>query len=764
LKTINELLSHLRSLEIKLWAEGQRLRYNAPQGVLTPELRAELGQRKAEILAFLQQADAVLDATVEPIPSVSRDSDLPLSFAQERLWFLEHAGGKSGAYNMPSAQRLIGSLNITAFKQAVAQIVQRHEALRTTFKRVKFSAVQLVNPTLSIDVPVVDLQGLPLQEQSTEVQRAIAQEIQRPFDLAKGPLLRVLLLRVGEQEHILLVVMHHIISDAWSVGIFMQELSVLYQAFQDGKPSPLPELPIQYADFAHWQRTWLQGEVLESQLNYWRQQLSGKIPALELPVDRPRSPSQSNRAASHSLILSEQLAQALKLLSQQERGSLFITLLTAFEALLHRYTGQEDLLVCFPIAGRNRTETEGLIGYFNNIVVTRTDLSGDPSLRTLMERVRRVAFEAFKHQDTPFQKIGEFPNLARTPLSRAMFALQNTPKRLLDIPGITASYLEVTSGRADFDIYLIMEEEGGQLTGVLNYNADLFEEEAIVATRSPKGFSKSTAEGIANLLNNYQTLLEQLVTNPDRHLSSLPLFASPASSTPQSEPWDSLVPIKPNGSKRPLFLIHDGLGRTILYVNLARYLDSERPLYALRPYGREGNPVLHNRVTQMATHYSERIRRVQPEGPYLLGGLSFGGIIAFEVAQQLQARGYPVAFVALLDSLDIEEIRRVGPRTFPEELIQQNPAIHNILPELIQEYVPQVYAGKVTLLRASQGEGLDQPNRERTNDPLFGWGRWATGGVEVHDVPGGHYSLLQNPHVQVLAEKIRTCIENVEIN
>ncbi|HEY9673073.1 MAG TPA: condensation domain-containing protein [Waterburya sp.] len=756
MKTVNELLSHLRSLDIKLWAEGQRLRYNAPQGVLTPELRAELAQCKAEILAFLQQADAVLDATVEPIPLVSRDSDLPLSFAQERLWFLEYVGGKSGTYNTPSAQRLIGTLNITALKQAVAQIVQRHEALRTTFKRVKFSAVQIIHPTLTINVPVVDLQGLPLQEQSAEVQRLMAQDIQRPFDLAEGPLLRVLLLRLSEQEHILLVVMHHIISDAWSVGIFMQELSVLYQAFQDGNPSPLPELPIQYADFAHWQRTWLQGEVLESQLNYWRQQLSGKVPALELPIDRPRSPSQSNRAASQSLILSEPLTQALKTLSQQERGSLFITLLTAFKALLHRYTGQEDLLVCFPIAGRNRTETEELIGYFNNIVVTRTDLSGDPSLRTLMKRVRRVAFEAFKHQDTPFQKIGEFPNLVRTPLSRAMFALQNTPKRLLDVPGITASYLEVTSGRADFDIYLIIEEAGEHLTGVLNYNADLFEENAMVATR--------TAEGIANLLKNYQTLLEQLVANPDRHLSSLPLFANPASATPQTEPWDSLVPIKPKGSKRPLFLIHDGLGRTILYLNLARHLDSERPLYALRPYGREGNPVLHNRVAQMATHYSERIRRVQPAGPYLVGGLSFGGIIAFEVAQQLQAQGHPVAFVALLDSLDIEEIRRVGPRTFPEELIQQNPAIHNILPELIQEYVPHVYAGKVTLLRATQGEGLDQPNRERTDDPLFGWGQWAAGGVEAHDVPGGHYSLLQKPNVQVLAEKLEACIKRVETN
>jgi hypothetical protein len=510
MKTVNELLSHLRSLDIKLWAEGQRLRYNAPQGVLTPELRAELSQRKAEILTFVQQADAALDTTVEPIPSVSRDSDLPLSFAQERIWFLEYAGGKSGAYNMPSAQRLIGSLNITALKQAIAQIVQRHEALRTTFKRVKFSAVQIINPTLTIEVPVVDLQGLPLQEQSTEVQRLMAQEIQRPFDLAKGPLLRVLLLHVGEQEHILLVVMHHIISDAWSVGIFMRELSVLYQAFEDGTVSPLPELPIQYADFAHWQRTGRQGEALDSQLNYWRQQLSGKIPVLELPTDFPRSPSQSNRGASQSLILSEQLTQALKILSQQEQGSLFITLLTVFKALLHRYTGQEDLLVCFPIAGRNRTETEGLIGYFNNIVVTRTDLSGDPSLRTLMERVRRVAFEAFKHQDTPFQKIGEFPNLVRTPLSRAMFALQNTPKRLLDIPGITASYLEATSSRADFDIYLIIEEAGEQLTGVLNYNADLFEEQAI-----------------ANFLKNYQTLLEQLVANPDQRLSSLPLFANP---------------------------------------------------------------------------------------------------------------------------------------------------------------------------------------------------------------------------------------------
>ncbi len=725
MNSISELLSELHHLDIKLWVEGERLRYNAPKGALTPELRSRVVERKAEIISFLQQTNEILTSPTIPLKPVPRTNELPISFAQERIWFLEFVGKKSGSYNMPLAQRLQGNLDVDSFKSAIATVVERHEALRTTFQRGKFSAIQFIQPTLDIEIPVIDL-----QEQPDKLQSLINEAVKRPFNLEKGPLLRVLLLRLALQEHILLVVTHHIISDAWSEGIFMKELSCLYQAFQRGQPSPLEELAIQYGDFAQWQRQCLQGEILETQLNYWQQQLKGKVPTLQLPTDHPSS--LSNSGNSQSLVIPQSLTQALKNQAKQEKSSFFIILLAAFKALLHSYTGQEDMVICFPIAGRNHTATEKLIGYFNNILPARTDLSGNPSLRILIERVRQVVLAAYKHQDLPLQKIGQFPNLVRTPLTRAMFVLQNTPPRLLDIPDLKASYVKVNSGKADFDIYLILEEKGEQFLGTFNYNADQFE-----------------AATIMKLLKNYQTILKCFVADLEQNLSALP--------QPQGKSWDSLVPIKPKGSKKPLFLVHDGLGRTMLYLNLARYLHSERPVYALRPLGSEENPIFHQRIVDMATHYNKRIRSIQPEGPYLIGGLSLGGTIALEMVQQLQAQGQDVVFLALIDSLHIEELRRIGAREFTQDLIQQNQAIHDLLPELIGGYLPKAYQGQVNLFRGSRGQGVDQPNIERTGDPLLGWGKWVNE-VKVHDVPGGHYSLLQEPHVKVLAKKIEACL------
>ena len=729
--TLNELLGLLHDLDIQLWLEDDRLRYNAPKGAMTPELRDRLVERKAEIISFLQQADLQrANATVAtpnlPLQPVSRENSLPLSFAQERIWFLEYLGGKSGSYNMPLVQRLRGNLDVAVFQKAIGAMVSRHEILRTTFKRVRHSAVQVIDPTLNIEVPVLDIQGEP-----EKLESIVCEEIQRPFNLETGPLLRVQLLHLAPQEYIFLLVTHHIISDAWSEGVFIEELSRLYRAELAAEPSPLRELPIQYADFAHWQRQWLQGEILETQLNYWKEQLGGKVRALELPCDRPEA--SGHRGAHQYCTIPSELTQALKTRSQQERSSLFIVLLAAFKALLNRYTSQEDLLVCFPIAARNHTATEGLIGYFNNILPARTDLSGNPSLRTLIARVRQTIFSASKHQDVPFQKIGEFPHLVRTPLTRAMFALQNTPSRLLDIPGLEAQFVDASNGKADFDIYFILEEKSDRLVGTLSYNADRFE-----------------SVTMANLLKNYQTILECFAADLDRNLQALP--------EPTGKTWDSLVPLKPKGNQKPLFLVHDGLGRSMLYLNLARHLHLDRPVYALRPYGNEENPVFHQRVVEMANHYTSRIRSVQPEGPYLIGGLSFGGTVAVEMACQLEAQGQKVDFLALIDSLQIEELRRIGARTFTPDPIQQNQAIHEILPQLIREYSPQVYGGKVTLFRGSHGAGVDRPNIERTPDPLFGWEKWVSQ-IEVFDVPGGHYSLLQEPNVEAIAQKIEACIE-----
>ena len=433
---IVEFLSYLRSLDIQVFVDEERLRCNAPEGSLTAELRAEIAERKTEILSFLRAANVTTNATPISLTPISRDRNLSLSFAQQRLWFLDQLVPNNAFYNVPAAVRLVGSLNLAALKEAFNEIVRRHEALRTTFVTVEGQPVQAIASTLTVPLPVIDLRsrsvsvgeaalkGLGesrsvsvgeaalkgLKELETEARRITTQEAQRPFDLSKDPFLRVTLLRLDESEYVLLLVLHHIVSDGWSMGVLIRELAALYTAFascKDDKFSvskPLPELPIQYADFAHWQREWLQGEVLETQLAYWRQQLDG-ISILNLPTDRPRPAVQSYRGATQLLQLPKTLSKALEALSQQEGVTLFMTLLAAFQTLLYRYTQQEDIAVGSPIANRNRSEIEGLIGFFVNSLVLRTNFDGNPTFRSLLSRVREVSLGAYAHQDLPFEKL-----------------------------------------------------------------------------------------------------------------------------------------------------------------------------------------------------------------------------------------------------------------------------------------------------------------------------------------------------------------------
>jgi hypothetical protein len=293
--TLNELLSYLRELDVQLWAEGENLRYSAPRGTLTPALRAELGQHKAAVLAFLHQAERALGSTPPPIVPRERSGELPLSPAQERLWFLDQFEPEDTAYNIPAAMRLTGRLNAAALEQSLATILQRHEALRSAFPVVDGQPRQRLEPSPTLTLPVVDLQPLPEAVQQAEVQRLATAESQQRFDLTQAPLVRVRLLRLAETEHVLLLTMHHIVADGWSLGVFWRELAALYSAYTSGNPVPLPALPIQYADFAAWQREWLQGQVLEAQLSYWKQQLAGAHPVLELPADHPRPAMQTFR-------------------------------------------------------------------------------------------------------------------------------------------------------------------------------------------------------------------------------------------------------------------------------------------------------------------------------------------------------------------------------------------------------------------------------------------------------------------------------------
>ncbi|WP_086691624.1 amino acid adenylation domain-containing protein [Nostoc sp. T09] len=446
-----------------------------------------------------------------PIQKVGRDRPLPLSFSQARLWFLEQWQPGSSYYNFSIAVRLQGLLNIAALEQSLNEIVRRHEALRTTFTVVDEQPVQKITPTWSIRLPVIDLRELPRDARIAETQRLAKLEAKQSFDLTNGPLLNIILLQQAEEEYVLILTMHHIISDAWSSGVIVRELTALYDAFCTGKSSPLPELPIQYADFAVWQREYLQKERLASQMGYWKQQLGGNLPVLQLPTDRPRPAIQTSNGQRQSFELSSSLTQALKTLSQQEGVTLFMTLLAAFQTLLYRYTGQEDILVGSPIANRNRSEIEGLIGFFVNTLVLRTDLSGNPSFRELLKRVREVTLGAYTHQDLPFEQLVEElqpeRNLSYSPIFQVMFALQNTPIEKLKLPGLTINLEEVATETSTFDLTLLLRETNKGLMGVFEYNSDLFD-----------------TETISRIQGHFQRLLEGTVAGYSQKISDLPIL------------------------------------------------------------------------------------------------------------------------------------------------------------------------------------------------------------------------------------------------
>ncbi len=516
---IVEFLSYLRSLDIQVFVDGARLRCNAPDGTLTPELKNQLGERKAEIISFLREAGNVTNSPATPdLVTIPRSGLLPLSFAQQRLWFLDQLVPGNSFYNVSAAVRLCGEINLPALQQAVNEIVRRHEALRTNLVMVAGQPVQKVAPSLSISLPIIDLRQKP--ERESEARRVATAEFQRAFDLTKDILLRVTLLQLDEAEHVLLLNLHHIVSDGWSIGVLIRELGSLYTAFSLGQSSPLPELPMQYADFAHWQRQWLQGDVLATQLAYWQEQLDD-ISMLNLPTDFPRPAIQTFRGATESLRLPKALSEALIKFSQQSGVTLFITLLAAFQTLLHRYTGQEDIACGVPIANRNRKEIEPLIGFFVNSLVLRTDLSGNPTFRTLLNRVKEVALGAYSHQDLPFEKLVEelHPerNLSQNPLFQVVFALQNAPIEVLELPGLTLKpqQFDTSTTRFDLEFHLwepssnhLWSEASDNICGLVVYSTDLFD--------------RST---ITRLIEHFQTLLESIVANPDEEISELPLLS-----------------------------------------------------------------------------------------------------------------------------------------------------------------------------------------------------------------------------------------------
>jgi amino acid adenylation domain-containing protein len=803
-----------------------------------------------------------------PIGRAARDGDLPLSFAQQRLWFLDRLEPESPVYNMPSAVRLTGEVSPALLERIFTEIVRRHEALRTTFDLRDGRPVQVIAPERSPGLPLLDLTGLPRDAREAQARALAAGEARRPFDLRSGPLLRLSLVRLDAREHLLLLTLHHIVADGWSLDVLLREIAALHAAFSQGRPSPLPELPAQYADFAVWQRSWLRGEVLEAQLDAWKRRLAGAPQALDLPTDRPRPDVQTSRGAVRSLDIPPALAEAVRTLCRREGVTLFMVALAAWSTLLGRLAGQDDLLLGTPVAGRNQLETEGLIGFFVNTLVLRTDLSGAPAFREVLARTRETTLDAFAHQDLPFERLVEElvlgRDLSRSPLFQVMLALQNPRVEALEIPGLILRPLVIPSEVAPFDLSLTLSASPAGLLGALEHNTDLFdgstaerlgtrfvalleavatgpgitlpdlplllagERPQVLASPRPQPrrpavsgepigprdalelqlvqiweqVLKRRSVGIHDdffLLGGHSLLAVQVTAHIQSRLGrSLPLAAllrhptveslaallRQETGTPGRTPLVELAA----GPGRPLFLVHPAGGEVLCYVPLARHLTG--PVYGLQA------PEERLSLEEMASLYLRSVRTAQPEGPYLLGGWSFGGAVAFEMARQLESRGETVERVLLIDSLapgdlwrepwdegalvaafalDLARLLGVAGAALPDGFAQRSPAdalawlaehaeASGFLPSglgaaelehrfatfaashrAMVRYRGGPCAAPLLLLRAAESAAAE---------PDLGWGRVAGRPVEVHELPGDHYTLLQEPLAERLAEII----------
>jgi amino acid adenylation domain-containing protein/non-ribosomal peptide synthase protein (TIGR01720 family) len=465
--------------------------------------------------ALARQVDAATGTAKSPrLPSLrpaSRDQHLALSFSQQRLWFLEQLEPGRATYNMPAAIRVTGPLDVETFERCVTEILRRHEILRTTFHASGGEAFQVIAPPTAWRLPRQDLSSVPADQRESVAQQVALDEGRKPFDLTRGPLLRLTLLKLSDEVHQLVVVMHHIISDGWSITVLIQELSTLYAAYSQGRPSPLPELPVQYADYAVWQRQWLQGEELERQLAYWRQHLADAPPLLELPTDRPRPAVQTFRGAAFPVHVDKELSGALKALAQREGITLFMLVLAIYQLLLSRYSGQRDISVGSPTAGRRLAELEPLVGFFVNNLVLRTRLDGDPSFRELLQRVWEMTLNTYAHQDIPFEKLVDElqprRNLGHSPLFQVWFVLDKA--RLADFTAgaLTLSTMETDAGVSRFDLALFLSDTEDGLTGTIDYNTDLFD-----------------ASTIARMEEHLRVLMEGIVAAPEARLSNLPMM------------------------------------------------------------------------------------------------------------------------------------------------------------------------------------------------------------------------------------------------
>ncbi len=878
------------------------------------------------IAQVCQEEQSLLKPPITPRPS-DFSGPIPISFAQQRLWILDKLEPGSPTYYMPYALRLSGPLHRAALERSLSEVVARHAILRTSFPMLDDMPVQLISPTLDLlPLPFTDLKHLSPDERERELLRLIEEEKRQQFDLASGPLFRTHLIAVAEEEHVLCLNMHHIVSDGWSMRVMAREVSLLYPAFAAGKASPLAPLSLQYADYAIWQRTWFQGEVLERQLSYWITQLAGAPDLLLLPTDRPRGAMQSFRGASYTFTISPEIATGLKALGQRTGTTLFMTLLAAFQVLLNRYSHQDDIVVGTPIANRTHAEVEGIIGFFVNTLALRTNFSGDPSFLDVLQRVRQTVLDAFTYQDLPFEQVVEAVqperNLARSPLIQVMFTLQIDPAQAqneerIDLAPLTVSALPIAQETAKFDLTFTLSRSIRGFDAEFEYNTDLFDRATIAhmsehfkillagilqdpalpiarlplltsaeyppimydqhflrervpdymvpATFAPLAELPQTSHGQVDrqalvarhlitrsasekyvaprdaLELQLAQLWEKLLgTSPigvtdnffqlgghslagvrlmsqiqrlfyvDLPLSTLFKGATIASLAAILRQHDgqvtphSLVELQAKGSRPPLFCVHAVGGEVLCYMHLARHLGAEQPVYGLQPFEIHACQKTTPSIEEMATHYIEALRAVQPEGPYQLCGWSMGGVIAFEMAQQLEVQGQRVMFLGLIDSYlpsihpdqsehelllqflnnliegadtfiatKYSEIRGIPLESQLEYLLSEiqhaNILLHGIDTayltrlfstfkknwEAISRYQVRPYTNKVTLFQASAS------SRSEKIEISHGWCQFISQIHAIHTLPGNHYTILHEPHVEVLAQQILYCLDEV---
>ena len=846
------LLAALRERDIRVWAEADRLRVNAPKGALTADLAEALRSQKSALLALLQAP------AEETLPTVDRDGPLWLAPGQEALWYLSQATPGQPLFNMHLAFRIRGALDVAALEGALAALVARHESLRTTFDQVDDRPVHRIQPFNGWQLSISDAPDMPAAARAAHAAATAEAAARQPLDLARGPLFVAALQRYAHDDHLLTITQHHIISDGWSHALLLRRLGEYYAALCTG--DPLPQDPAgQYVDYAAWRRAWRTRPAAPLQQAYWARQLDPPPAPLALPYAATAAAGAADyRGALIDARLPADLSAAVRSHARRSGVTPYVVTLSALAALLHAYSGQTDLLIAAPVANREAPLARDLVGYVNNTVVLRLDASGATGLNTLQQRVREAVVGAFAHQELPLPELLTLPGVAAVPLTRCAFNYRTRDGQDLVLMGLAVAPVEAFTATAHVDLALTVEDNGQALRLLLGYKSACFTPEVMTA-----------------LVDDYQAVLTALTTTPALPLAALPIAPRPAAPPalaaaadgappdneltrrllaiwravlgqptlgPQDdffdsggqslqavrifariretlgvnmplatlftaatvaelvplvarhdggETWSSLVPIQPQGSRPPFFCIHGLTGDILWFRELGQQLAPDQPLYGIQARGLDGVQAPLARVEEMADLYVQAVRRVQPAGPYLLGGASFGGTIALAVARRLQDAGEQVALLVMFDHSPyppaapplvrlrqtigntpraLAELLRLDPQALGDRLRRKGrrllkrgagsgagdlidyagrlPAHRQRLIEALYAaaaaYEPPAYGGPILLLRA-RTQPLTNPLGPELGLPQ----------ADVQIIPGSHEAIFRRPHVVQMAAVLR---------